>query len=476
MGGRRRRALRRTCLGASAICVALSFALPALAQDEAAPKPAVWAGTARADGITFEVDRDALLPVPNALRFTALQGATAYDTDNQTSRASILYPGEGILQGPNLACGTFGASFPPDAKPLLDLCATYDYPLSVFADTSSPDQSTTGSLRLGKATDPISTDAVSARAHADADVTSSDAEINNLRVLGLPVFGLVSVLPIQELQIDPTVATVEGATARTKQTIDDRGRLVVDATSTLSGVKLVGGLVHIGSIRSRSTITDDGKGTRTSEASFEATGTTVAGVPAQITDQGLVLGPSSGPLQQALIDALQPLLQGLGVKITALGTHESTDENGQAVAAADGILLEISLNVQGAPTVPGPLGDIDLSGVYVGNLQLGHTEAAGAASIFGPDGAPLDEGAVADLGGSFDPGIGSDIDLGLGGGVPNVPQAPTSPAAPAVEPTFSIDLFGGRLELLYAAFAFAVLGLCIAPRLTVPARLPGPSA
>jgi hypothetical protein len=101
--------------------------------------------------------------VPNALRFTALQGASTYDTDLQTARASILYPGEGVLQGPNLVCGTFGGMFPPEAKPLLDLCATYDYPLSVFADPTTPAKSTVGSLQLGKATDPVSTEAISAR-------------------------------------------------------------------------------------------------------------------------------------------------------------------------------------------------------------------------------------------------------------------------------------------------------------------------
>jgi hypothetical protein len=473
--------VRRALLAGSAACVLAALALPALAQDEAAAKPAVWHGTARAGGLTFEVDRDALLPVADALRFTALDGKTAYDTDQQTARASLLYPGEGVLQGPNLVCGTFGGAFPPEAKPILDLCATYDFPLSVSADASTPDKASVGNTHLGKITDPISADAASAHAHATVDLTSSDAEIENLRVLGLPLVQILSILPIEQLKIDPTVVGVESASARTKQLIDDSGKLVVQATSVLSGVKLVGGLIDIGSIRSTSRITDDGKGKRTSDASFEATGVTVAGVPAQITENGLVLGgPSgaSGPLQQTLINALQPLLQGLGVKLSLLGSHEALDENGQAVANANGILLEISLGVHGAPSVPGPLGDIDLSGTYVGNVEIGATEAAGAASIFDPDAPPpVDEGgAPIDIGGG-----GGDIDVGGGDFTlpptsPEIPNTPVTPTTTQVERAAAIDLFGGRLELLYAAFALAVLGLCIAPRLTVTGRLPGPTA
>jgi hypothetical protein len=466
------------CLAASAGCVLLAIALPALGQEGGgSPKPAVWHGTATAHGLTVEVNRDALLPVPGALRFVALEGASTYDSDNQTSRASLLYPGEGVLQGPNLVCGTFGASFPPDAKPLLDRCATYDYPLSVVANNSNPQVSSVGSEHLGKPSDPISLDATAARALATVDATSSDAVLADLRVLGLPVFDVLPLLPIEQLRLDPSAVAVEGGTARTSQRIDDDGVLVVQATTVLDGVKLVGGLIDIGTLRSTSKITDDGKGERTSDASVETSGVTVAGVPAQITDRGLVLGSpagASGPLQQALMDALRPLLQTLGIKISVLETHRSTDENGQAVAAAAGLLVEISINAQGLPTVPGPLGDIELNGTYVGSIELGSTEAAGGASIFGDDVLPEEPTTPIDLtdGGSF---TGDGGDFTAGPVTPSMPTGSTDAPDRRLEPASSVDLFGGRLELLYAAFALAVLGLCIAPRLAVPPRLPGPT-
>jgi hypothetical protein len=474
-----RRAVRRVCLAASAGCVLLAIALPALGQeDSGTPKPAVWHGTATAHGLTVEVNRDALLPVPGALRFIALEGSSTYDSDNQTARASLLYPGEGVLQGPNLVCGTFGSAFPPEAKPLLDLCATYDYPLSVVANNSNPNVSSVGSEHLGKPTDPISLDATTARAVATQDATSSDAVLAHLDVLGLPLFDVLPLLPIKELQLDPSVASVEGGSARTSQKIDDNGVLVVQATTVLNGVKLVGGLIDIGTLRSTSKVTDDGNGKRTSTASVETTGVTVAGIPAQITDKGLVLGSPSGatgPLQQALITALRPLLQTLGIKIEVLETHQSTDENGQAVAAAAGLLLEVSINAQGLPTVPGPLGDIELNGTYVGTIELGSTEAAGAASVFGDDAIPddTDGGAIVTDGG-FVPSDDGGFEAGPVS--PQLPTATTKAPDRRVEPASSTDLFDGRLQLLYAAFALAVLGLCIAPRLTVPPRLPGPTA
>src|SRR6185295_16706538 len=152
---------------------------------DAAAKPAVWHGAASSLVASVDVDRDALLPIPGVFRFIALQGQSAYEPDNQTADAALLYPGQGILQGPNLACGTFGGSFPAEFKPILDACTKFDYPLAVHADASTPDKSTLGTAQLGKATDPVSAKATGAKAHAAADSATTEAEMANLRVLGL---------------------------------------------------------------------------------------------------------------------------------------------------------------------------------------------------------------------------------------------------------------------------------------------------
>ena len=146
-------------------------------------------------------------------------------------------------------------------------------------------------MQLGKATDPISADAGGASAHAAPDSSTTKAALSNLRVLGLPGINAIPLLPIQQLQLDPSVAVIGNATATTDQRITN-GKLVVTSDSTLSGVKLVGGLINIGAIHSTSTITDDANGHRTSDASLQVSGVTVGGVPAQITDKGSSSAPA----------------------------------------------------------------------------------------------------------------------------------------------------------------------------------------
>ena len=489
-GGGRRRTLRRVSLAAAAACAVLFVALPAKAQDATdagadttGPSSglSVWHGAASAQGVSFRVDQS-VLPISGIVNLIATEGDSTYDNDNQTAQASLLYPGNGVIQGPNLACGTFGSSAPASFAPFLEACTKFAYPLTVKADASDHDAATVGRLQLGKPTDPISADAIGASAHAGQDASTTSAQLADLKVLGMPGINLVPLLPIPQLKVDPSVARVGQIKSTTDQRVKD-GKLVVTADSVLSGVDLVGGLIHLGSIHSTSTITDDGNGKRTSSANLEVGGVSVNGIPAQITADGITVGTGStplGPTAAQTARTLNQLLSQLGVRLTLLPvTHTTDDGTGQAQASAAGLLLEITLNASGLPSVPGPLGNMDLNGAYVGTLQLGYTGASGAGSVFGEDTTPggPDEGSVLppDLGdqGGFNLGDTGGVDLG---------QAPQiSPRAPAVRPPNGGHLvrstgnggFDDRLGLLYLAFAFMVLALCLMPGLTLPARLPG---
>jgi len=454
--------------------------MPAWAQEEGTgTAPELWRGAARAGVASVDVDRDAFLPVEGVFRFVALDGDSVYESDLQTARASLFYPGEGILQGPNLLCDTFGDRFPPEFKPVLDACLSYDYPLTVKADASHSDLSTDGATALGKPTDPVSGDATGATAHAASDGSRTSAQMSDLRVLGLPGVDFTSILPVDELKVDPTIVRIENAVSRTDQRIK-AGALVSTATSKLTGVALVGGLVQIGSIVSTSTATDDGVGKRTAVADVEVSGVTVAGFPAQITEDGLVLAAptNQGPIKQQVQQGVNQLLQTLGVRISLLDNVETTDDGtGLARAEAPGLLLEVKTHADGLPPIPGPLGDIDLNGQYVGTIQLGMSGVAAGATNFDDEfvpaadvsfDAPIDAGVV-----PVDEGV-----LGSDQVVADAP-APASDQASAPAPQQQqylrriVDTFGGRMGLLYLAFGFAVLGLCLVPRLTLPARLPG---
>jgi hypothetical protein len=305
--------------------------------------------------------------------------------------------------------------------------------------------------------------------------------------------------PIPGFDLDTSLLTVDSATSRTDQRIV-KGALAVDSQATLSGVRLVGGLIRIGSIRSVSHVDDDGAGKRTPNADLEVSGVTVAGLPAQITEDGLVVGApggGQGPLAQQVQSQVNKLLLDFGVKVSLLPVEEATEE-GAATASVGGVLVEFERDVQDLPTVPGPLGDADPNGVYRGSFVLGNTAALGGVPVIPADPEvedvvpelPVDsglEGGTGDLGGGGDlaGGGGSDLGVDSGVGAPVDDTATTTPvesdagggeelAAPEEEQAvgFVDDLFADRLPLLYLAFTLAALGLCLAPRLTLPARLP----
>lgn len=480
MVGALRRWASRSCVAAAAACLLLSLAAPSSgAQDELAPRPQAFRGEASSLVASVEVDRDALLPVPELFRFIALDGNGSYGSSSQQARASLLYPGNGLILGPNLVCGTFGEQFPPELKPIFDTCLQYQYPLTVFADSFEPDGTTEGALTLGTPSDPVSGHAVRASAHAGEDATTTDAVMHDLRVLGLPALGPVA-LPIPGLELDASLLTIDAATSRTDQRIVD-GTLVVEAASTVSGVRMIGGLVRIGSMRSLSRVTDAADGTQTSEASFEVSGVTVGGVPAEITEEGLVLGSPAGglgPIVQQLQTSVNGLLEALGVRVSLLGVEETIDEETAAVASAPGILLELGTDVRGLPTVPGPLGDIDLNGLYTGTIRLGSTAAMGTAASF-DDSFVVPPLPVPDVAGGFSdpvlaPDTGSGLDLPAPAAAP-----PAEEAAPEDGPRLArsiVDLFGGRVALLYLSFTLAALALCLSPRFLTPARLPAARA
>lgn len=485
LGGNLRRSARLGLVAlaaSSALLAAIAPTAGAADEPDDVAKPEVFAGDAASLGVSINVD-NSLLPVPNLFQFIALDGNSTYSSSKQAARASILFPGNGAILGPSLLCGTFGGMFPPQFKPILDTCLQYQYPLTVFADSFKPDSSTTGSVALGKPTDDISAGAASAKAHAAEDSSTSDAVVSDLRVLGVPPVGPVALPGSKQLKLDTSIVDIDSATSRTRQRVE-RGVLVTTASATLSGIKLAGGLIRIGSLKSVSTISDDGRGERTAAADLDISGVTVAGVPARITNKGLVLGSTDGggsPVPSALTAAANRLLKSFDTKLTTLPTVENKNDNGRATASAGGVLLELTRNVQSLPQIPSPLGELDPNGTYKLIVQLGSTGTVGSAANFGADEALTDDvlGAVDELGddgffddsGSFDDGsdfdaIGDDSALGSG-------RTPANDSGDGTLVRRVADRFGGRLGFLYLALMFTVLALCITPRLAVPARLPG---
>ncbi len=481
-----RRRLARVCVAGAVGCLALAGFGPVGAQEGPAPRPDVFRSSASSQVVSAYLDREAFLPVNDAFRFIALDGTGTYDSSNQTARASIFYPGNGVISGPSLACTTFGSQFPEQFAPILQACNQFKYPLTAFADSLHPDASTTGSADLGAPTDPLSARAIRAVAHAADDASTSDAAITDLHVIGLPAFGAVNApLPVPGApELDPTILTVDDATTSTAQRIDDAGHLVVESHAVLEGVGLVGGLVHIASIRSVSTVVDDGHGAQSHDASLDVSGVTVGGVPAAITDDGLVVGSptgADGPLVQQAVGQVNDLVRVLGLHVTALTNEDGVDDSGMAFARSGGVLVEFDVDAQGVPVLPGPQGDIDPNGIYKGVIQLGSTGVTGLASViedvpFTPDTGVLPD--VGSIGGVTSPGIDQSITAPVPGlDVVDAGSTPASPAAPTAtgQEVVSISelLAPGRVRLLYLAFTLVALAVCAGPRFVLPARFSG---
>jgi hypothetical protein len=253
--------------------------------------------------------------------------------------------------------------------------------------------------------------------------------------------------------------------------------LVIDAESTVTGLRLLGGLVRIASIVSRSHLTDAPDADPVLSAGIEVAGIEVAGSPAQLTEDGLVVGTgeASGPLAQQAASQVADALADSGLRMELLPSEEG-EVDGEPLASAGGLLIELTAPVTGLPPAPGPSGDLDLNGDYGVRLQLGTTGARGFADAFGDDAAPAPASPVAvgaSGGGSSSSASGA---TPAGSSAAPAAPAPLTGAAPglATEPAGALaDILADRLGLIYLAFTLTAIAMGVAPTLTLPARLPG---
>ena len=217
------------------------------------------------------------------------------------------------------------------------------------------------------------------------------------------------------------------------------------ASSDLTGVSLLGGLIRIGSITSTASAISDGNsghGTATTRIGD----VTVLGQPASIGSDGLVLpslagplGPVVGPVAQ---NALSQVISGLGVTIKEFPSSQSQDGAGYTTTSG-GLSVEIvppssaaPLLEQAAstlaplfppqaaiiPTLPGLLQGLDIT------LTLGRATASSNAS------PPFDDSfnppPLPPVSGSATPGSGFTGSAATGAGSNSVPVATGGGAVP----------------------------------------------
>ena len=485
--------VRRLCFAAAALILVLAVVTPALAKaadDPDADRPVVWAGNAAAAAIHAQVDsKNGVLPVYQPFFANIPDASSQWDTGTANARASTYYPGptgenaiplicdQGVNQVPMAPC---------DPSPR--------FPTIAEADNATPDARIDSSQNLG-AGSTVSLSALSAIAHADRKSVSSDGVIGSLNVAGGPsaaaaslgfrrqaaaiLRGPAAAATVTPQATDSSALHVDGAIAHTKQVYDTAGALLVSAESTLKGVSLAGGAVHIDSISSSSVARTDGRGIATHEEHFTLGGVTVSGQPAAIDETGVHVGGSSTSAN-ALTDALNGALKALGAHVAVASSAGNVIAGNPETVKSDnqGLVFYIE------QFLPIP----NASDVYFATFTLGVAGTTATAASDRNSSLAVESGGIGGLGTPDTPAIPPDVpasslDTGTPGvaATPGTPGTPTSRRGSAVLGSrnrrtglggFEEQLIGAvishRFDFLYLSFTLAFIGVCLSSRLLVP--------
>lgn len=276
-----------------------------------------------------------------------------------------------------------------------------------------------------------------------------------------------------------------------------------NASSDLSGVSVLGGLLDIGSIQSTASAKSDGT-TGTGSASTHVTGVTVLGQPASIGSDGLVLpdfakslGPVTGPVVQ---DLITQTVSALGMQVTEFpssqtqnGASFSTTTGGLAIKmsfppSAVSLLEQLGSAIaplfppQAAiiPTLPGLLQGMTLT-VTLGRATASATASPPFNDSFTPASGGTGTGTAADTGaglaaaggdtGSASPGLSGGAtapDLATATGATGAGTPGTGTSSTGTGPAGPASGAAGRLPATLVSLSsplsagIVVLGLIVA--------------
>lgn len=122
--------------------------------------------------------------------------------------------------------------------------------------------------------------------------------------------------------------TFGNSRSSTRTAVTGVASAVSEASSSVSDISIAAGVVTIGSVRSTATATTDGKAA-TVKGSTVTTGMKIAGVPVEITDEGITVQGTSAPLNKTLSDTVNAAVEQAGMTI-ALSQPVETKDRGNA--------------------------------------------------------------------------------------------------------------------------------------------------
>lgn len=348
------------------------------------------------DGVTVDFNVVGFLPIEDLVGLSSITSEAHFGVGRSDALAALPDPGDLVLTLPGTLSALAGVSGLPD------------YPAAAQADYSSrpvDDVQLVPDGGLG-----------AARLHTEATEEGSAASAfvgHQVDTIGLlPGF---------------SVGTVR--TTATARRINE-ANLEATATTEVSDLRLVGGLLRISQITSEVTVGVSNGNLKASASKVDVSGVTLAGVPVGITADGIVgLGQPLG--LAPVIDVLVKPLLDQGIQVRTTPSSEVVTES-TAVATGGALEIEVPLDVQG---YPGTF-SIEL-GRAVANLEVGPFGSDGGGGSTDP--LPDGDAAVAfpDLGStpSFDSGLPS---------VPTGPVASPDPAGPGGAVTELVSIPVGR--------------------------------
>jgi hypothetical protein len=476
-------------------------------------RPDVFAGVAAATAIHQETNGNSGIgPVFEPIYGSFPDGLSQFSASGTLARSSTYWPGATVNGLGGLLCT---AGFTPG-------CGLPPFPLSVQTNGSPADARTSPSQNLGGGGAPVSLTALSAAAHADPNLASTDA-VDGGYTFGTGGGGASSAQAGQSLAAaslgfrrqvaaitgspqaaaavrpqasDGAIAQVASSASHTKQSFasNDPSTLIVHAETRLQSIDLLGGMIHVDSILTTSDYQANDHGTDKHVDHVTVHGVSAGGQPATIDQNGVTVGGSTqgGPILDAINSALQNALQASGSQVHVLGDTPNPAQpiggTGCGKGEADGLLLHLQADASQVPE-----GEVYFTNVTLGSACTAATTSGQLAADLGGVGA----GGGTDLGTATGPTAGSTGSGGQGAALSSstaVPGTPGSAATPGslatsspgrrgthVTPRAGPGFFGEiidqalvthRLDAIYLAFTLAFAGLFLGSRLLIPARLP----
>lgn len=232
--------------------------------------------------------------------------------------------------------------------------------------------------------------------------------------------------PASQSALPAGMLTVQAIGSTSQATVDNLGNAIAEATSTVHGIDIGGGLIHIGEVASTATSSSDGNNATLTGTSTVAN-VTVAGEQVTVDANGVHAVGNSVPLLGSVLPSVNQVLSTAGITLT-LTNPTDTANGASGVRQLDGLAVKIDFSTYDQnlskliSMLPSQLGQaltqlpVPTPYKQTVTLDFGWVNVNAAASpAFNASGSDLsgDTGALAGLG-SGDLG-GAPSDLGLGG-------------------------------------------------------------